>query len=294
MQADAREPQNRNFDKLKQAGILALAAFTGEAALLGTEARAEVVKLQVSGQISHSNIPSLALNENIAMSLRFDSDAFGHVLFSPDLTHHINEIKNYSLNSDNHASSGLPSRSEIRVYNSTSPSSTDSIDFEIYGVSPNIDTFITLEAASHTAITKPDLNLVVNAIQQFNDGTFFFRENSNTAGGTITSMSLTPYIPDTIVGDFDGNSIVDANDLNVWKQQFGQSGTFSADANKDNVVDGSDYLAWQRAVGATAANTPLAGTLTASVPEPASVSLLASSALLIVSLGKRIFSRRSA
>ena len=67
-------------------------------------------------------------------------------------------------------------------------------------------------------------------------------------------------------GDFNGDSVVDGADLDVWREAFGQ--TNAADANNDGVTDGADMIIWQRNVGLTDA-APAAH----AVPEPAAALL---------------------
>lgn len=77
---------------------------------------------------------------------------------------------------------------------------------------------------------------------------------------------------EALLGDFNGDFIVDGTDLSNWQLEYGQSGVgLTADANYDGNVDGRDYLIWQREFG-TSLNS-LSEVLT--VPEPASWLLLA-------------------
>ena len=71
--------------------------------------------------------------------------------------------------------------------------------------------------------------------------------------------------------DFDRDNDVDADDLGIWKTNFGASGAVKAtgDANGDGKVDGSDFLNWQREFSMPAAATAGA----TSVPEGAAVTL---------------------
>ncbi len=73
-----------------------------------------------------------------------------------------------------------------------------------------------------------------------------------------------------IPGDADGDGDVDADDLGLWRQQFGGQGPLSADADGDGDVDGNDFLVWQRQLtaGLTAAQA-----VTAAVPEPWGVAM---------------------
>ena len=68
-----------------------------------------------------------------------------------------------------------------------------------------------------------------------------------------------------VLGDFNGNSVVDADDLASWKTGFGTTGNATCtqgDADCDHDVDGADFLAWQRRFGVL---TPVV-TANASVP----------------------------
>lgn len=75
------------------------------------------------------------------------------------------------------------------------------------------------------------------------------------------------FVP-AIPGDFDGNQIVDSDDLAIWRQGFGTiagAGIPNGDTDNDADVDGNDFLVWQRNF-----NTSLNAAAT-SVPEPATV-----------------------
>jgi T5SS/PEP-CTERM-associated repeat protein len=93
--------------------------------------------------------------------------------------------------------------------------------------------------------------------------------------------------------DFDGNGIVDALDLNIWRQNvgaMGAPGTVPGDANGDGVVNGQDFIRWQMQVGGP--GVPGAGSggvagIGGTVPEPASIALVVSGGLLALALGRR-------
>lgn len=73
---------------------------------------------------------------------------------------------------------------------------------------------------------------------------------------------------DPIAGDFNGDWIVDAQDLGVWRTAFGNSDL--ADADGDGDSDGADFLVWQRAFGRTAETSSVNN-----VPEPSASLLMA-------------------
>ncbi|NOZ38646.1 MAG: PEP-CTERM sorting domain-containing protein [Planctomycetes bacterium] len=75
-------------------------------------------------------------------------------------------------------------------------------------------------------------------------------------------------LADVYGGDFDGNQIVDANDLVQWQNDFGGVGS---DADGDFDTDGADFLVWQRQFSGS---TGAASSLTATVPEPTTTALL--------------------
>jgi hypothetical protein len=56
----------------------------------------------------------------------------------------------------------------------------------------------------------------------------------------------------SIVADFDKNHVVDANDLLVWSDHYGEHGNgdyLEGDADGDGDTDGRDFLIWQRYFG---------------------------------------------
>jgi hypothetical protein len=67
-----------------------------------------------------------------------------------------------------------------------------------------------------------------------------------------------------IPGDFNGDRFIDAADLALWRTNFGATGatTPMGDADGNGLVDGADFLEWQRHV------THHEGAATRSVPEP--------------------------
>ncbi len=91
-------------------------------------------------------------------------------------------------------------------------------------------------------------------------------------------------IAEPIPGDFDKNGVVDGNDFLAWQANFGlNEGATQAqgDADGNGTVDGSDFLIWQANFGSGA------GGGSAAVPEPASLATLVLMALAFVASRRR-------
>jgi hypothetical protein len=84
-------------------------------------------------------------------------------------------------------------------------------------------------------------------------------------------------------GDYNGDQIVDSQDYNVWRGDFGESITAGtgADGNGDGTIDAADYVVWRKILDAVGSGSGLA-----SVPEPKTI-VCALSLLLINSRVKR-------
>jgi hypothetical protein len=100
---------------------------------------------------------------------------------------------------------------------------------------------------------------------------FYSIPNQNTLTAGFVDYVTTP----ALLGDFNGDDVVDAADLAQWRGDVGVNDDSDADLDGDS--DGDDFLIWQRQLGATA--TPIAAAALA-VPEP-SACVAAASAILI-------------
>ena len=86
--------------------------------------------------------------------------------------------------------------------------------------------------------------------------------------------------------DFDGDGMVDGDDLGMWQTAFGQGITITElDADNDGDSDGADFLTWQRQLGSPAPDV----SANAPVPEPATLTLI-----VLAAAGWRLRRRRSA
>jgi hypothetical protein len=60
-----------------------------------------------------------------------------------------------------------------------------------------------------------------------------------------------------LVGDFNLNGTVQANDYTIWKSNFGiEDEVIAGDGNGDGIVDAADYTVWRDNLGKTFANVP--------------------------------------
>ncbi len=85
-------------------------------------------------------------------------------------------------------------------------------------------------------------------------------------------------------GDATRNGIVDGVDFLSWQRSSGQTTDVSADSDGDYQIDGKDFLIWQQNYGAT---SPLSSVN--SVPEPATLLLLCLGALAKPRAIRRLF-----
>ncbi|RIK83995.1 MAG: hypothetical protein DCC67_05450 [Planctomycetota bacterium] len=106
--------------------------------------------------------------------------------------------------------------------------------------------------------------------------------NLSVLGGADLVLTVGP--PPS--GDFDGNGVVDGDDLLAWKQSYGQA-PGGADGNHDGRVDGGDFLLWQQQLGN---GTAALGAASRAVPEPTAM-VLALGILPLVAAARR--SRRA-
>jgi hypothetical protein len=73
-------------------------------------------------------------------------------------------------------------------------------------------------------------------------------------------------------GDFDGNDLVDGGDFLLWQRTVGSATDLAADATLDDVVDAADLAIWRAGFG-DVYQEPAARPTTANVPEPSVVAI---------------------
>jgi hypothetical protein len=94
------------------------------------------------------------------------------------------------------------------------------------------------------------------------------------------SPSFDVVLPESLVGDYNGDGKVDAGDYTLWRDMMGTVGQMlAADGNGDGMVDHLDYVVWKDHFGQTLGGGSGSA---AAVPEPASLALLFLAALFTV------------
>ncbi|MBL9162048.1 MAG: metallophosphoesterase [Planctomycetaceae bacterium] len=111
-----------------------------------------------------------------------------------------------------------------------------------------------------------------------------FLNQWDTSPDNFYDIRLSPIVP----GDFDYDGVVDGDDFLVWQRQLGSTTDLAADGNDDGVVDQADLAIWKSHYGpggiaATAVN--------AVTPEPRTLLASAQGLLVLAGLARRLGSR---
>jgi len=103
---------------------------------------------------------------------------------------------------------------------------------------------------------------------------------ANQEDTDVFELFSVPVVGLALPDDYNGDGVVDVADLAQWKNGFGTTGNathMQGDADRDQDVDGTDFLTWQRQLGSVAAGEQAS----AAIPEPATLAMLATAALVI-------------
>jgi hypothetical protein len=111
----------------------------------------------------------------------------------------------------------------------------------------------------------------------------------SAAGGILFNQLVVQYVASVLAGDYDDNGVVDAQDYNVWRADFGSS-NIAADGNGNGIVDAADYVIWRQMFEATAGVTIAAAqeAWPNAVPEPSGALWL-----IVAAICSQVIYRRS-
>lgn len=98
-------------------------------------------------------------------------------------------------------------------------------------------------------------------------GGLYWDSSSLYVSGTVTVAGL--------LGDYDGNRVVDAADYIVWRKMLGNTGpALAADGDRNKWVDAGDYAVWLAHFGQFAVSPLALSNTLISAPEPSTCALL--------------------
>lgn len=96
--------------------------------------------------------------------------------------------------------------------------------------------------------------------------------------GLLWDDLVAGFVVPTLPGDLDKNGIVDADDLRVWTDNYGETGGrpyLNGDADGDGDTDGRDFFVWQQQYGTSSeGSNGVVAVGSLSIPEPTSLALL--------------------
>lgn len=131
---------------------------------------------------------------------------------------------------------------------------------------------VVLGSATNTDPNSNDINHLAAQVRLGNTSTVAYYDLDSSG---VIDYNDVVYLVETIygshMGDFDLDKDVDNADLAIWSAGYGLGGGWSqGDANGDGLVNGADYLVWQK--NYTGPGVLTAGT--SAIPEPATGALL--------------------
>ncbi|WP_145247414.1 hypothetical protein [Aeoliella mucimassa] len=122
----------------------------------------------------------------------------------------------------------------------------------------------------------------------------------STADGLVFAASVfyDGVLPEQpkLLGDYNGDGIVNLADYTVWRDNLGSTTVLAADGNGNDVIDAGDYTVWKGNFGKLN-NSPVQGSVAnQAVPEPAAwgILLVAGAAVLVINRKRGIKAPRLA
>jgi hypothetical protein len=214
---------------------------------------------------------------------------------------------NVSLNVLDHmtpsfASPSLQTSNTLDFGNIAIGSSTPTLNFDVFdlnstvGSTANMD-FDSFTPSGYSSAFTTDLGASAGSLQIAAGASQTFAASLNlTSVGTFTAMytlnfsdenitgaqnkSVTLTLTGTVrlAGDFNDDGSVDAGDYVVWQRSLGQSVAAAydgADGDGNLIIDNADFDVWRAHYGQTAPASGSSLSLSAAVPEPATMWLAA-------------------
>jgi hypothetical protein len=143
--------------------------------------------------------------------------------------------------------------------------------------------------------TTPPTSVAMPAVTRANEDSLVFSGGTQGAGaqqyqfridvsdligrsGTFTLRQQ----PVALLGDYNGNAIVDPADYVVWRNSLGQTGSnLAADGNGNGIIDNGDYAVWRSHFGQTAVSGTGVGA-NAPVTEPETAVLMIMAGMIVI------------
>lgn len=93
--------------------------------------------------------------------------------------------------------------------------------------------------------------------------------NASQISTALNATNFARPLPIKLVGDYDGDGVVNAADYSVWRDSLGRTGSnLAADGNGNGSIDNGDYTVWKSNFGDTLGAGEIAAGYTVSVPVP--------------------------
>jgi ELWxxDGT repeat protein len=114
---------------------------------------------------------------------------------------------------------------------------------------------------------NPEGNSNPGSFTLFGDDVFFNATGPN--GSESYKLSALGDAP-SLAGDYNGDSVVDLKDYQMWRSAIASTSDLAADGNRNGIVDTADYIVWRANLGKTLSSSSFGGS---AIPEPPAVGL---------------------